>query len=144
MEKEEVLSDKLLKLLLLIKLAKRIEGKTKLHKIIFLGKEEEEIDLGFEFVKYNYGPYSFELTKALESLETLELIKIQMDVLNSTDSEGFINKKFIYMITDKGDKLVDLEFEKLKEVMEKIKLLVEKWNNVSREKIIEHVYSKHM
>lgn len=144
MEKEEVLSDKLLKLLLLIKLAKRIEGKTKLHKIIFLGKEEEEIDLGFEFIKYNYGPYSFELTKALESLETLELIEIQMDILNSTDSEGFINKKFIYMTTDKGDKLVDSELEKLKEVFEKIKLLIEKWNDVSREKIIEHVYSKHM
>lgn len=144
MDEIQILNEKLLKLLLLIKLAEKIEGKTKLQKIVFLGKEEEGIDLGFEFIKYNYGPYSFELTKALDSLETLGLIEVQMEVLSATDSKGFLNKKFVYTITNKGSDLVDTEKEKLKEVMEKIKQLVQKWNNVPRDKIVEHVYSKYM
>jgi len=144
METESILSEKLLKLLLLIKLAEKIEGKTKLQKIVFLGKEEERIDLGFEFIKYNYGPYSFELTKALETLKECELIEITTEILPASNQEGFESKKFTYQITDKGKKLIDAEIEKLREVFEKIKLLVEKWNNVSRDEIIRYVYSKHM
>lgn len=144
MEIEEVLSEKLMKLLLLIKLAEKIEGKTKLQKMVFLGKEEEGVDLGFEFIKYNYGPYSFELTQALDSLQTIELIEVTTESSNITDSNGFVNKKIIYQITDKGKNLADLESEKFKEVIEKIKLLVQKWNNVPRDKIVEYVYSKYM
>lgn len=144
MNQENLLSERILKLLLLISIAQKIEGKTKLQKIVFLGKEEEDIDLGFEFVKYNYGPYSFELTKELESLQTLGLIEIQMEINNSTDSNGFISKKFIYKITTKGNEIINSETEKLKEVVEKIKQLVRKWNTVPREKIVEHVYSRYM
>lgn len=141
---ESILSKKLLKLLLLIKLAEKIEGKTKLQKMIFLGKEEEDLDFGFEFTKYNYGPYSFELTTALDSLQAFELIEITTEISGSTKSGGFITKKFIYNITEKGKKVIGSESEKLKEVEPKIKLLVKKWNKVPRDKIIEHVYSKHM
>ena len=53
-----------------------------------------------------------------------------------------VNKKFIYSITNKGNHFVDAEKEKLKEVTEKIKQLVQKWNSVSRDKIVEHVYTQ--
>ena len=49
------------KLLLFVKLAGEIDGKTKLQKLLFLGKNEFNLDINFDFEKYNYGPYSFGL-----------------------------------------------------------------------------------
>jgi uncharacterized protein len=145
MGNENILSDKLVKLLFLIKFSKIIEGKTKLHKMIFLGKEEENLDMGFTFEKYNYGPYSFELTEALNSLESLGLIEVQTAFFSSSDSKGFQTKQFTYKLSDKGVKISEeINLEKFKEVVDAIKKLVEKWNNVSRQKIVEHVYSKYM
>ncbi len=145
MENGEIISDeKLLKLLLLIKLAGKIEGKTRLQKMVFLGKEEENVDIGFGFIKYNYGPYSFELTKALETLQTLGCIKVETILFASASEDGFQTKQFTYMITEEGEKLVNSKIDEMKEVAEKIKHLLKKWNNVPRAKIIEHVYSQYM
>lgn len=145
MEEEIISEEKLLKLLLLIKLARKIEGKTRLQKMVFLGKEEEDLDMGFEFITYNYGPYSFELTKALDTLQNLGLIVVESSFFASSNSNNQAIKQFTYYITDKGDKLIVSKGEKLpKELIEKIKLLVEKWNKVPRTKIIEYVYSNYM
>lgn len=144
MEKNNLIPENFLKLLLLIRLANKIEGKTRLHKMVFLGeKEEPRVDFGFEFTKYNYGPYSFELTKALDSLETLKLINIKTSLLALTDSNGFQTKQFSYTITEKGLQITE-KIKVEKEVVEKIKQLIKKWNNVSRQNIVEHVYSTYM
>lgn len=142
MEETEVIPESFLKLLLLLKLAGQIQGKTKLHKMVFLSKEEEpRIDFGFEFTKYNYGPYSFDLTKALDAMETLGLIEVETSILPSTDFNGFQTKQFTYKITEKGlETTSNSKIEEKREVVEKIKQLVQKWNTVPRQKMIEHVY----
>lgn len=141
---DNVIPANFLKLLMLLKLANKIEGKTKLHKMVFLGmKEDPKIDFGFEFTKYSYGPYSFELTKALESLETFGLINVETVFFSSSDSNGFQTKQFSYTITRKGIEITDnAKIEK--EVVEKIKLLLKKWNNAPRQNIVGHVYSEYM
>lgn len=130
MTNENILEDKLLKLLFLIKIAKKIEGKTRLHKIIFLGKQEEGIDMGFEFVKYNYGPYSFELTQAVDTLQNLGLINVTTTLFASSDTKGFQTKQFSYSITNKADELTKREEDKMKDFIIKVSALLKKWNNV--------------
>ena len=141
------LENKTINLLFFLKLAKNISGKTKLNKIIFLGKQEEDIDLGFHFEKYNYGPYSFDLTESLNKLEDNEFIEIEMEVLPSSDINGFQSKQFTYKISSKGNDFLSTsasDIMKNLQTKEKIKQLLKKWNNLSRTKIVEHVYSKYM
>jgi uncharacterized protein YwgA len=147
MEMNNAIPDNFIKLLLLVKLANKVEGKTMFHKMVFLGENEEPmINFGFEFTKYNYGPYSFELTKALDSLETLGLISVDTSLFASSDSGGFQTKQFTYTLTSKGVEVTENSgIEKTqKEMVDKIKQLLKKWNNVPRQKIIEYVYSKYM
>jgi len=139
-----VLSEnKIAKLLTLLNTAKEIRGKTKFHKLIFLGEQEENINFGFKFEKYNYGPYSFDLTRALETLANLGMIEISVTMFDSTGNGGFQTKQFTYSLTKLGrenlEKMgVDGSDDK------KIKILVDKWNTLSREKIIDHVYERYM
>ena len=139
-----MISDKLLKLLLLIKSAGKIEGKTKIQKMVFLGKEEEELNLGFDFVKYNYGPYSFELAKALNALEDGGLIKINMSLVSSPDEENVETKRFTFSLTEEGNQLISERQGIPEEVKNKIERLVKRWNNVPGSEIIRHVYSNYM
>ena len=97
-----------------------------------------------KFVKYNYGPYSFELTRALDTLQNTGLIDVETSLFASSDSKGFQTKQFTYTITKKGDEIILPKMDAMKEVIKKIKILLEKWNNVPRTKVIEHVYSKYM
>lgn len=46
----------------------RIEGRTRLQKIVFLLMVEEEINFSFDFIPYYYGPYSDDLSEYVEDL----------------------------------------------------------------------------
>src|SRR5262245_52377811 len=59
-------------------LAGRIEGITRLEKLIFLLKKESKIGKIFtedpEFHPYDYGPFSSKIYQAIETLEAADLI----------------------------------------------------------------------
>ena len=65
------------KVTLFLGLAKNIDGRTKFHKQVFLGKEEHSLDLDLKFIKYNYGPFSFDLNNLLVELEKKDIIKVE-------------------------------------------------------------------
>jgi len=144
MDGNELIPENFLKLLFLIKLAGKIEGKTRLHKMVFLGEKEEGLDFGFEFEKYNYGPYSFGLTKAVDALQELKLIDVETILFASSDQKGFQTKQFSYTLTSKAEELTKEKEENMKDFLVKLKLLIDKWNKVPRSEIIKHVYSKYM
>jgi uncharacterized protein YwgA len=53
-----------------------IIGKTRLQKIVFL-LEEKGLGFGFSYDYHNYGPYSAELSFAIDDAEALRLIKTE-------------------------------------------------------------------
>ena len=103
----------LVQILLFLKHAKKIEGKTKFQKMMFLAQKENKLSKEFEFIKYNYGPYSFELTKDLESLEKEGLLTIRKEEF-ATDSK-FPGKRFVFQLTKKGEKFIKTEEVKFEE-----------------------------
>ena len=141
----KVLPKKMLYLLLFLKDAGTIEGKTKFQKLIFLAKKEYNLNIGYDFVKYSYGPYSFELTNDLETLESLELIDVaKSEFLNH--GSPFVGKQLTYILSKKGDKLIkDDEFlfadNTKKEIIDTV---INEWNDKPLKTIIKYVYSKYM
>lgn len=118
-----------------------IKGKTRFQKMIFLAEKEEGLREAFEFEKYNYGPYSFELSDKLSSLENLGFLEIEKKEFPSADS--FEGKEFIYSLTDKGEEAVgDLDDSDSKALQK----VADKWNSSesSLQELIDYVYDKYM
>lgn len=83
----------------------RIEGRTRFHKLVFLLQEEGITHLPekYQFRPDNYGPYSRELSRDLNSLKRDG--DISVEVVRAFNG----SEKYIYEITTQGnDKLNDL------------------------------------
>ncbi len=132
----------LVQIMMFLKHAKKIEGKTKFQKMMFLAQKENKLSKEFEFIKYNYGPYSFELTKDIESLEKEGFLTIEKEEF-ATDNE-FSGKRFIFQLTKKGEKFVKDNKNNFETDSKVINETVKKWNKKPMSDIIKYVYSKYM
>jgi len=63
--------------LLLLKYLKRVEGRTRFQKLVYLLKEKYGIDFSYRFMPYYYGPYSDDLQSDVRMLSLLDLIKVE-------------------------------------------------------------------
>ena len=70
----EELSDLLLLLVVLRELG-QVVGRTRLQKIVYLLREMYQIPFRFRFKPYFYGPYSEDLSDAIENLTALGVIE---------------------------------------------------------------------
>jgi hypothetical protein len=124
-------------LLRFLDLAKTIKGRTKFQKMIFLAKQEFNLDLGFEFKLYYYGPYSFDLSDFIR--EQIKEGNIVEDT-NYFDMEGNA-PQYDFKLTQKGkekSESLSNEFD------DKIKKVINTWNTKSYTEIINHVYDKYV
>lgn len=85
----------------------KIEGRTKLQKLIYFLSilTKKETDLGFN--AHYYGPYSPVITNVnsnLKSLRYLSEIQKDMPVINN---KGFEIKRYDYTLTDDGKKMAE-------------------------------------
>ncbi len=139
-----LLSSKQERLLTFIDFADKIEGKTKLQKLVFLGLQEYGCDVGYAFMRYNYGPYSFELTEDLKILENLGLIFVDRQLFDGIRENGFQKKKITYQITAKGGQYAGKLKPTYKSYISKLKKFLPKFNSWSLDKIIKYVYAEYM
>lgn len=138
-----VLNKSQLSILKLLDLAGRIEGKTKLQKIIFLAETEEKVLLTYKFEKYNYGPFSFELSDDLNSLVTTGFIKEEKTIFGISDGKPMIKSNFELTVDGKTE-LKEKEDSIDNQTLESIKKVLEKWGSEPLDKILSYVYSKYM
>lgn len=136
-----ILELKQLKILKFLEMAKKIDGKTKFQKMVFLSKKEYGLDIGYNFEKYNYGQYSEELSRNLESLIDLGFIAVKEEIFD-TDGQ-FPGVKNTYFITEKGKKVINGNIFN-KEEITKVNEVLTNWNHKSYKDIIDYVYSKYM
>lgn len=137
-----ILEIKQLKILKFLEIAEKIEGKTKFQKMIFLGKREYGLDVGYSFEKYNYGPYSEELSRNLESLIDLGFIDVRTEIF---ETEGpYPGVKNTYLISKKGREIIEkIEIFNSKET-EMAEKIIKEWNHKSYRDVIDYVYGKYI
>jgi hypothetical protein len=143
MEESSLIPKRTHVLMELINISNGIQGKTKLQKMMFLAKQEYGVEHEYKFEKYNYGPYSFQLSEDLKALQSLEFIKVDETIF---DTEGpFIGKLFIFSLSDKGKEIMEKIIPQISgEDISKLTKLVNDWNSKPLPEIIDYVYSHYM
>jgi uncharacterized protein YwgA len=123
----------------------RISGRTRFQKLAFLTKEalaSSDIELNefYEFIAYDYGPFSKELLDDLEMFEQEGFVEIDE---NRTFSG---NTRYDHRLTESGAK----RFKELKKSEPKGQALyriaeeqVEKYNSMSLRKLLEYIYEEY-
>jgi len=64
-------------LFLLLGLVHKVEGRTRLQKMIYLLKERGMLDFTYNFIPYFFGPYSSDLQNDVNLLASLGLINVK-------------------------------------------------------------------
>jgi len=72
----------------------KIEGRTKLQKIVYLSSRPDNI-FNFRFVGYHYGPYSRDLQETISKMLAFNLISEEEEGLNH-------NTRYNYQLTPEG------------------------------------------
>jgi uncharacterized protein YwgA len=134
----------------------RINGITRLEKLLFLAAKEQGVDDlvvdPFEFKPYHYGPYSKEIYEAVELLEEAGLVEEerfigenQLDeaeelALDVADELG-VERRFL--LTPTGEKVADLLASRMPEAFTKLSSVKRSYGNLSLKRLIRYVYSKY-
>lgn len=107
-------------ILCIIDVSGRLDFRKRLQKLTCLGKYDKEVDypFSFEFIRYHYGPYSFELKDLMDKLITSGLVE-----------ERSVNYIYSYSLTDSGKKVLAENSNDL--LKNKIKILLDKYKNQS-------------
>jgi len=121
---------------------RQVDGITRLQKLVFLAQQEklDEYENGYDFAPYKYGPYSEELTHALEIFEDRGYINKNVE----TTRNG--NEKYTYSLTDEGRKIVKKGLlggggnKRLFEAAEEVK---DAHNREPIERVLRYVYNKY-
>jgi uncharacterized protein YwgA len=128
--------------LLYVNGGRQVDGITRLQKLVFLAQQEklDEDEDGYDFAPYKYGPYSAELTHALELFEDRGYVNKTVE----TTRNG--NEKYTYSLTDDGRKMVkqgllgDGGNNRLFEAAEAVK---DAHNREPIERVLRYVYNKY-
>ena len=114
-------------LILAAKYLGKIEGRKRFQKIIFLLQEQYNIDFGYKFIAYLYGPYSSQLQNDIDML-------VQAGCLKASK----IGDLFLYEITSSGQKIAAyIEKEYGDEMAKELKKCVNELNEKETEKLVE-------
>lgn len=97
----------------------KIEGKTKLQKIVyFFGIISKQIeDLGFK--AHYYGPYSGEVSAAMSHLQALGFVQHSIDAWGH-DNKGFEISRTDYWLTDDGKNIARKKAKQYPEIWKRL------------------------
>lgn len=106
---------------------KMIAGRTLLQKTLYF--LNAKIHLGFEFSPHYYGPYSSEITESIAGLSASGIIKEEIETYPPFSfGATFETRKYIYQLTEFGQKISTLaekrnmaEAEKIRGILNEMK-----------------------
>ncbi|WP_276298819.1 hypothetical protein [Halorussus lipolyticus] len=115
----------------------RVEGRTRFQKLIFLIQNDFNVPEKFDYIPYDYGPFSKELCEEIERLERQGFVKRRQEQIPN-------GKKYLYNLTDEGrahfQQLEDSEPEEAKEAAETVE---QTFNDVPISRLLEYVYNNY-
>jgi uncharacterized protein YwgA len=127
-------------LLALMFFAVRIEGRTQLQKLTFLGQKEGRMEGGYDFRSWKFGPFSDDIWKDLDMLvsqgQTTEIPQ------NSRDGEVL---GYMYLLSKQGRDYVTNEIlPKLdQQTLSLLKTLMTRYSHMSLDELLTYVYQKY-
>jgi len=127
----------------LLDLAGRVDGKTKFQKMVFLAETEEKAITTYNFEKYHYGPFSFDLSDDLDALSKTNFIQEEKTIFGSSEGKQIIKSTFSLTLDGKKE-LKENEVNLDKDGIVALSKTVEKWNGKPLDEIIKYVYGKYM
>ncbi len=122
-----------------------IEGRTRLQKMVFLVQQRmdshQNVSLesdDYEFIPYDYGPFSKELYDDLDSLVDRQMVEDREEELDS----GKV--KYDYEIQSAGQEFVEtqLSAEDAQEIMQIARNVKAEYNDMLLSDLIDDVYSR--
>ena len=125
---------------------KPIEGRTRLQKLVFLMQkqleeaDEDPLESGdYEFVAYDYGPFSKELYDDLDE-------SMERDMVDSeTEPVDEDKDKYVYEIRDNGEQWVETQLskEEAQRILELAEDIKEEYGDIYLSELIDEVYSRY-
>ena len=136
--------------------AGRIDGITRLEKLLFLVHKEtdvpEAVQDPFQFQPYNYGPYSKGVYEAVELLEEARLLREERVLEGNTldemeeafaiasEREG-VERRFF--LTEQGSAVAGLLARQHPDVFGKLAEVKQKYSSMPLRQLIRYVYSRY-
>jgi uncharacterized protein YwgA len=119
-----------------------IEGRTRLQKLLFLiqqrlESQDMEVKNGYNFVAYDYGPFSKEIYEDVETLIDRGLVAEEAKKLD----DGVI--KYQYNLTEDGEEYIDNTSDRIDERQEIIKDIKNEFTDEDLQDLIDYVYSEY-
>lgn len=134
----------------------RINGITRLEKLLFLASQEtdvlKQVEDPFRFKAYDYGPYSKEVYEAVELLEEAGLLEEQRvlegraldemeELAAATEEREGIERR--YVLTEEGRAVARLLAQRSPEVSEKLATIKDKYAGMPLGRLIRYVYQQY-
>jgi len=105
---------------------KRIDGRKRLQKIVFMLQENFKTEFNYTFTSYLYGPYSPQLQNDLDILAQTGYLR-----------ETRLPPTYCYKITDRGRKMArKIEKELGKRMVAEFYRFIDELNSVSTEELV--------
>lgn len=134
----------------------RIEGITRLEKLLYLAERETEIpahvESRFTFKAYHYGPYSKEVYEAVDLLEEAQLLKEERvfagGVLDAAEEaelavEDVDGVERRFLLTEDGSAVADLLANQYSSVVNELSKIKDTYAGMSLRTLIRYVYKKY-
>lgn len=120
-------------LLLLLKYHKKVEGRTRLQKLVYLLKEKYGIKFSYRFMPYFYGPYSEDMQMDINMLTLLDLIRVETQSLR----EGVL--LYIHSLSPNGEKIAEeIEKEISLDQKKQLQMALRELDSIPTEKLVEY------
>jgi uncharacterized protein YwgA len=111
-----------------------IQGRTRLQKMIFLAQEELGLPHVFDFKKYHYGPYSWDLT------ETVERMLARGEIEEQVESRGD-SIRYTYSASKDAGKAEPIPAP---EISAKALEMLKKLSEIPITALLDYVYRKYL
>ena len=162
MEEEELLAPDLILLLMVApsrwpQAENRINGITRLEKLLFLIEKEHGEHIGleepFQFESYHYGPYSRAVYEAVELLEEANLLEEYRQLTDSnldraeellySDTATELSYERQFALTSDGETVASYLASIHSQVYERISKLKDQYGGLTLQNLIYHVYTQY-
>ncbi|AJF27985.1 MULTISPECIES: hypothetical protein [unclassified Haloarcula] len=116
----------------------KIEGRTRLQKLVFLVQQlwDQSDSEVFNFEPYDYGPFSADILHELDHMEEDGLIEEQVTRLPK-------GKKYTYTLTDQGEQYLsetsDVSDGEIGSVVQRV---ISQFDSMPISRLLEYVYNK--
>lgn len=137
--------DEILIPLLLSDILGSLKGKTRFQKLVYLIQDEANArdvqGSSFTYELSHYGPFSAELSSALEDLQNLGLLNEEIEETPA----GYT--RYVYSITEKGRRLLERSKKKVllsKRLIQIVSEVADEYGDIPLSELVDEAYDRYM